>query len=110
MPMSDYYTCRYRYAAALPMCSCPAMCRETIVATCIDIKKDCKNCRYYREEDDMENLQSCPFCGAKAQLKEISGRWTVCCTQNCVGTRLFRDKQRPIDTWNRRVQKSEGKP
>lgn len=42
MPMSDYYTCRYRYAAALPMCSCPAMCREMIVATCIDIKKDCK--------------------------------------------------------------------
>lgn len=52
MPMSDYYTCRYRYAAALPMCSCPAMCRETIVATCIDIKKDCKNCRYYRYDEE----------------------------------------------------------
>lgn len=51
MPMSDYYTCRYRYAAALPMCSCPAMCREMIVATRIDIKKDCKNCRYYRAEE-----------------------------------------------------------
>nr|DAG52967.1 MAG TPA: hypothetical protein [Caudoviricetes sp.] len=52
MPMSDYYTCRYRYAAALPMCSCPAMCREMIVATCIDIKKDCKNCRYYRCDEE----------------------------------------------------------
>ena len=25
----------------------------------------------------MEELKRCPFCGAPAQLKEITGRWAV---------------------------------
>lgn len=51
----------------------------------------------------MSGLKPCPFCGAPAQLKEISGRWAVECTKHCAGTRIFNDKRRPIEAWNRRV-------
>lgn len=48
-------------------------------------------------------LKPCPFCGAPAELKEISDRWTVKCTKECAGTKIFNDKQRPIEAWNRRI-------
>ena len=47
-------------------------------------------------------MEPCPFCGAPAQLKEISGRWAVECTKHCAGTRIFNDKDKPIEAWNRR--------
>ncbi len=48
-------------------------------------------------------LKPCPFCGAPAELKKISGRWTVKCTKECVGTRIFNDKNKPVEAWNRRA-------
>lgn len=36
-------------------------------------------------------LKPCPFCGAPAQIKELSGRWAVECTKHCAGTRIFVD-------------------
>ena len=51
----------------------------------------------------MDKLKPCPFCGGEAVLKQISDRWTVHCSQHCAGTRIFNDKQKPIDAWNRRV-------
>ena len=52
----------------------------------------------------MSKLNPCPFCGAQAQLKEISGRWAVECTNHCAGTRIFNDKEKPIEVWNRRAE------
>jgi Lar family restriction alleviation protein len=51
----------------------------------------------------MDKLKPCPFCGGEAVLKQISDRWTVHCSQHCAGTRIFNDKQKAIDAWNRRV-------
>ena len=44
----------------------------------------------------------CPCCGEEAKLKQLSGRWSVCCLNNCVGSRIYNDKQRAIATWNTR--------
>lgn len=59
------------------------------------------------ETKKMDELKSCPFCGAPAELKEISGRWTAKCTKECAGTRIFKDKSKPIEAWNRRTAESE---
>lgn len=45
---------------------------------------------------------TCPCCGGPADLKQLSGRWSVCCKNNCVGTRIFNDQARPLATWNTR--------
>ena len=50
-----------------------------------------------------KSLKQCPFCGGAAELDELSGRWAVVCVDNCVGTRLFNDKQKAIDIWNKRA-------
>ena len=50
-----------------------------------------------------DELKPCPFCGAPAQHKELNGRYAVECTKHCVGTRIFADKDRATETWNRRV-------
>ena len=106
--MSDYYTCKYAYAAALPLCRHPAIAGYGPLAVRVDVKKDCKNCEYYKNEEDKMNenngLKRCPFCGKKAILKEISGRWAVCCEGQCVGTRIYNDKQKSIDVWNQRAE------
>ena len=44
----------------------------------------------------------CPCCGEEAKLKQLSGRWSVCCLNNCVGSRIYNDKQRALTTWNTR--------
>lgn len=54
MQMSDYYTCKYAYAAALPYCSHPAIAGYGPLAAAVDIKKDCKNCRYYKNEEETQ--------------------------------------------------------
>lgn len=54
-------------------------------------------------KNETTNLKPCHFCGAPAQLKEISGRWAVECTKHCAGTRIFNDKDKPIEAWNRRI-------
>ena len=50
----------------------------------------------------MQKLKPCPFCGAPAQIKELSGRYAVECTKTCVGTRIVVDKDKAIEVWNRR--------
>lgn len=55
------------------------------------------------QKNDYPKLRECPFCGAPAQLKQLSGRWAVECTKHCAGTRIFNDKQKPIEAWNRRI-------
>lgn len=45
----------------------------------------------------------CPCCGSEAKLKQLSGRWAVCCKKNCVGTRIFNDQTRPLAAWNTRA-------
>lgn len=54
-------------------------------------------------------LLPCPCCGGTAELKQISGRWAVCCKNNCVGTRIFNDQARPIAAWNTRPKPSVGR-
>ncbi|WP_353653937.1 Lar family restriction alleviation protein [Acetanaerobacterium sp. MSJ-12] len=44
----------------------------------------------------------CPCCGGEAKLKQLSGRWSVCCLNNCVGSRIYNDNQRALATWNTR--------
>ena len=44
----------------------------------------------------------CPCCGKEAVLKQLSGRWAVCCSRNCVGSRLYNDKQQALAEWNTR--------
>lgn len=56
-----------------------------------------------KQKQKKPELKPCPFCGAPAELKEISGRWTVKCTKECAGTRIFNDKHKPIEVWNRRI-------
>lgn len=51
----------------------------------------------------------CPFCGGEARLKEISGRWTVHCVNNCAGTRIFNDDARPLAIWNTRAAPPVGR-
>lgn len=51
----------------------------------------------------MDELKSCPFCGSPAELKQIMGRWTVKCTKNCAGTRIFNDRNKPAEVWNNRI-------
>lgn len=50
----------------------------------------------------MAEIKPCPFCDAQAQLRQISSRWAVECVRHCAATRLFADKQKPIEAWNRR--------
>lgn len=51
----------------------------------------------------IERIKPCPFCGAPAEIKQLSGRYAVECTKKCVGTRIFSDKSKPVEAWNRRV-------
>ena len=37
----------------------------------------------------------CPFCGGEAELKQLSGRWAVCCKTHCVGTKIYGNKAKP---------------
>lgn len=53
--MSDYYTCKYRYTQDLHLCSCSAMCKDLQVAELVNIKKDCKKCKYYKNREDDKN-------------------------------------------------------
>lgn len=46
---------------------------------------------------------ACPICGFKSLVKGLSGRYSVCCVNNCVGTRLFADRQRAVESWNTRT-------
>ena len=50
-----------------------------------------------------EKLEPCPFCGAQAQVVELTGRYAVECTRHCVATRIFKEKEKPIEIWNRRI-------
>lgn len=52
----------------------------------------------------MKKLKPCPFCGAPAQIVELSSRFAVECTKHCAGTRIFKDKETPAEAWNRRVK------
>ena len=52
---------------------------------------------------DEIKLKPCPFCGAPAELKQITGRWTVKCTKECVGTRIYNDRNKPAEVWNSRA-------
>ena len=54
-----------------------------------------------------EFIKACPFCGAPAQLREISGHWGVECTKHCAGTLIFNDKDKAIEAWNRRANDGE---
>lgn len=51
----------------------------------------------------MEELKSCPFCGAPAEIKQLSGRYAVSCVNKCAGSRIFSDKSKAVEAWNRRV-------
>ena len=55
-------------------------------------------------EAEKEEIKPCPFCGAPAQIVELSGRYAVECTKHCASTRIFKDKETPTEAWNRRVQ------
>lgn len=52
---------------------------------------------------DKEEIKPCPFCGAPAQVVELTGRYAVECTKHCAATRIFKEKEKPIEVWNRRV-------
>ena len=51
----------------------------------------------------MDELRLCPFCGAPAQFKELSGRWMVECTRKCIATRIVVDREKAAEIWNRRT-------
>ena len=44
----------------------------------------------------------CPFCGGEAELKQLSGRWAVCCKTHCVGTKIHGNKAKALTAWNAR--------
>lgn len=44
----------------------------------------------------------CPFCGGEAELKQLSGRWAVCCKTHCVGTKIYGNKAKALTAWNTR--------
>lgn len=44
----------------------------------------------------------CPFCGGEAELKQLSGRWAVCCKTHCVGTKIYGNKNKALTAWNTR--------
>lgn len=44
----------------------------------------------------------CPFCGGEAELKQLSGRWAVCCKVHCVGTKIHGNKAKALTAWNTR--------
>lgn len=50
-------------------------------------------------------LKPCPFCGGEAEIKELTGRFAVECKNKCAATRIFKDKNKPIEAWNGRVEK-----
>lgn len=52
---------------------------------------------------------ACPICGFKSLVKGLSGRYSVCCVNNCVGTRLFADRQRAVESWNTRTAPPVGR-
>lgn len=55
--------------------------------------------------DCERKLLPCPFCGAKANLVNVRGRWTIECSNKCVGTVIKNDKNVVVEIWNRRTNK-----
>ncbi len=55
----------------------------------------------------MNKLKPCPFCGSEAAYKQINGRWAVLCASGCAGTQIFNDKEKPAESWNKRVEVTE---
>lgn len=49
---SDYYTCKYAWPCALTYCAHPAKCLHAAIAEEIDVKTDCKKCKYYKQEEE----------------------------------------------------------
>lgn len=53
--------------------------------------------------ETLERLKPCPFCGADALIKRLSGRYAIECTRHCVGTRILPNREQVIEIWNRRT-------
>ena len=54
-------------------------------------------------------LKPCPFCVNKAELieqkhREYSGTFYVRCKGYCIKQRDFKDADRAVEHWNRRVE------
>lgn len=74
------------------------------------MNKDCNGCfgaagdkEVCQEENDMEDLKKCPFCGGKAEIVGYKIFWVICkeCTAE---TKSFDTREEAIDAWNRRVE------
>lgn len=55
--------------------------------------------------DGERKLLPCPFCGAKANLVNVRGRWAVECSKKCIGTAIKNDQSKVVEIWNRRTSK-----